>query len=322
MSERIQKMIADVGLASRREAELWIAAGRVTVNGRPAIAGQKVDEDDHVRVDGKPVTRARKTELLRVLIFRKRVGEVVTREDPEGRRTVFRKLPALAVGRWITVGRLDINTSGLLLMTNHGELARRLMHPSFEISREYAVRVLGEMTPEIVQRLTVTGVEVDGHLAKFDSLVPGVNEDGEGANQWWSVTLHEGRHREVRRLFESQHLQVSRLIRVAYGPIALGRGIRTGGFRDATETELQALLRAVDLDPALAKPPRKPSTRRPLAHLEKGETAASPPKKAERRPRTPAPIAASKPAKGNAVPPWHAAKKHTQRKPGGGSRSS
>lgn len=256
MSERIQKVLASAGVASRRHIEQWIQEGRITVNGQPATVGQKIDHTDRVRVDGKAVRLAKKEEEVRVLLYRKRTGELVTRDDPDGRRTVFRKLPELESGRWIAVGRLDINTSGLLLLTNHGELARRLTHPSFEISREYAVRVLGEMTEEIAERL-VNGVELDDGPAHFDSLEVGANEDGEGANQWYRVTLREGRNREVRRLFESQGLQVSRLIRVSYGPIELGRGIKTGGYRDAEPLELKALLSAVGLEELLPKKPKR-----------------------------------------------------------------
>jgi 23S rRNA pseudouridine2605 synthase len=256
LSERIQKALATAGVASRRHIEQWIEEGRILVNGRPAQLGQKIDHHDHVRVDGKPVHLTRKDEPVRVLLYRKRVGELVTREDPEGRRTVFRKLPELESGRWIAVGRLDINTSGLLLLTNSGELARRLTHPSFEISREYAVRVLGEMNDEIAERL-VTGVELEDGMARFDELSPGENEDGEGANQWYRVTLREGRNREVRRLFESQNLQVSRLMRVRYGPIELGRGIKTGGCREASPIELKELLKSVGMDEALGKPAKR-----------------------------------------------------------------
>jgi 23S rRNA pseudouridine2605 synthase len=255
LSERIQKMLATAGVGSRRHVEAWIAEGRVSVNGRTAEIGQRIDHNDRVRIDGKPVRLQRKEEPIRVLLYRKRVGEVVTRDDPEGRRTVFRKLPELDTGRWIAVGRLDLNTSGLLLLTNSGELARRLTHPSFEIEREYAVRVLGEMTDEIAKKL-IKGVELDDGMARFDTLRPGENEDGEGANQWYTVTLREGRNREVRRLFESQGLQVSRLIRVAYGPIVLGRGIKTAGCREATPAELKALLKCVGLEEE--KPARKP----------------------------------------------------------------
>lgn len=250
MSERIQKILATAGVASRREIERLIAEGRILVNGQPAEVGQKVGADDKIRVDGRPVTLSRKPEPIRVLVYKKRVGEIVTRDDPDGRHTVFRKLPALAQGRWIAVGRLDINTSGLLLFTNNGELARRLTHPSFEVPRSYAVRVLGTVDDVVIARWKI-GVELDDGVARFESVEAGVNEDGEGANQWYQVTVREGRNRLVRRLIESQDLQVSRLIRTSYGPIALGRGIKSGTAREATPLELEALLASVGLAPAV-----------------------------------------------------------------------
>lgn len=266
MSERIQKALATLGVASRREIERMIAEGRILVNGRAAEIGQKVDHNDRIRVDGKPIVLARlDQQTTRVLLYKKRVGEMVTRDDPDGRRTVFRKLPELESGRWIAVGRLDINTSGLLLLTNNGELARRLTHPSFEMERHYAVRVLGEMTDEVMEKLR-TGVTLDDGPAKFNQIAPGVNEDGKGANQWYDVVLHQGRNRLVRRLFESQGLQVSRLIRTAYGPIALGGGIKSGTARDATPEELAALLEAVGMEPD-KKAPRAPGrARKPRRH--------------------------------------------------------
>lgn len=268
MTDRIQKMLATAGVASRRAVETMIREGRVTVNGRPAEIGQKVGAEDHVCVDGRLIALERKPAAIRVLLFRKRVGELVTRDDPEGRRTIFRKLPPLDTGRWIAVGRLDINTSGLLLLTNDGELARRLMHPSFQIKRQYAVRVLGEVTAEIRAALT-QGVQLDDGLARFDRIVRGENEgeENDSANIWWNVTVSQGRNRVVRRLLESQGLQVSRLIRVAYGPIELGRGIRTGSAREATAEELQALLQAVGLaEPVKPKrPPRPPRSSSPRA---------------------------------------------------------
>lgn len=264
MSERIQKVLATAGVASRREVERLIAEGRVLVNGRAAEIGQKIGHDDKVRVDGRTIALQRKDEPARVLVYKKRIGEVVTRDDPEGRRTVFRKLPKLATGRWIAVGRLDINTSGLLLFTNNGELARRLTHPSFEIPREYAVRVLGTVDDALIQRL-LKGVELDDGPAHFDSMRPAPSEDGEGANQWFTVTLREGRNREVRRLLESQGLQVSRLIRVRYGPVALGRGIKSGTARESTPAELAALMAAVGIEaerPRAGRRGTKPSGRR------------------------------------------------------------
>lgn len=251
MTERIQKALATAGVASRRAIEKMIEEGRIVVNGRPAKIGQKLTHKDHVRVDGKSVELSRKAEPTRVLLYRKRVGEMVTRDDPEGRRTVFRKLPELEGARWIAIGRLDINTSGLLLLTTDGELARRLTHPSFEITREYAARVLGEIDDALIERLR-TGVTLEDGPARFQS-IEAISHGPEGeddpgktaANRWFHVEVREGRNRLVRRLFESQKLQVSRLIRVAYGPIQLGRGIKTGGYRDATAAELKALMQAV-----------------------------------------------------------------------------
>lgn len=261
MSERIQKLLATAGIASRRAIEEMIAAGRVTVNGRPAEIGQKINHDDHVRVDMQLVPLSRKTEQARVLLYRKKVGELVTREDPEGRKTVFRKLPELDSGRWIAVGRLDINTSGLLLLTNDGELARRLMHPSFEMRREYAVRVLGTVDRDVIARLKA-GVALEDGFAKFETIEAGANNATLGdemdgpANSWWTVTVKQGRNRVVRRLLESQKLQVSRLMRVCYGPIVLGRGIKSGSYREATDEELQALLESVQMQ--AVKPAKKP----------------------------------------------------------------
>ncbi|MDP9139791.1 MAG: pseudouridine synthase [Pseudomonadota bacterium] len=246
MGERIQKALATAGVASRREIERLIGEGSITVNGQPAVLGQLIELHDKIHVNNKPVYLSRKTEPIRLLIFKKRVGELVTRDDPEGRRTVFRKLPKLDSGRWIAVGRLDINTSGLLLLTNNGELARRLTHPSFEIPREYAVRIHGTIEPDTIKKL-VTGVELEDGPARFESMRPGANEDGQASNQWFDVRLREGRNREVRRLIESQGLEVSRLIRVSYGPIELGRGIRSSGHREATPEELNAVLMAVGM---------------------------------------------------------------------------
>jgi 23S rRNA pseudouridine2605 synthase len=257
VKERIQKVLASAGIASRRKVEAWIAEGKITVNGERATLGQKISLSDKVQVNGKGVALGNRAETLRVIAYKKRSGEIVTRDDPEGRRTVFRKLPKLEGGRWIAIGRLDINTSGLLLFTNHGELARRLMHPSFEIEREYAVRVLGEVTDETLRNLR-EGVELDDGKGYFEKVFridgPGDDEDDEdgggrkgAANRWFSVVVRQGRNRLVRRMWESQECQVSRLIRTRYGPIELGRGIRSSGSRELSEPELRALSRAVDL---------------------------------------------------------------------------
>lgn len=279
MSERIQKYLSNLGYGSRREVEDWIVEGRLVVNGQPAEIGQKIDESDAVKLDGKRLSLKGGNEPLKVLIYKKRTGEMVTREDPEGRRTVFRKLPDLETGRWIAVGRLDVNTSGLLLMTNHGELARRLMHPSFEQKREYAVRALGELPEGFMQRLQ-SGVQLEDGPAHFETIRFGDNEieddesEGEGsggrANHWFVVTITEGRHREVRRLFESQGLTVNRLIRTGYGPIKLGRGIKSGSYREATRDEIHKLLDAVGMDHSEALPERVRESHRAKSEFPQG----------------------------------------------------
>lgn len=267
MKQRLQKALAEAGVASRREADAWIGEGRVTVNGDVAAPGTQVGPEDRIQVDGRQVRRPRagaKPAATRVLLYKKRVGEIVTESDPEGRKTVFRKLPKLDQGRWIAVGRLDINTSGLLLLTNNGELASRLMHPRYELPRSYAVRVHGSVDEALCQRL-LNGVELDDGFARFDDLAAIGAPPGEsgGSNQWFEVTVHEGRNRLVRRLWESQDCAIARLIRVGYGPVVLGRGIRSAGSREATPEELSALLQAVGMTSSKAAkkaphPRRKP----------------------------------------------------------------
>jgi 23S rRNA pseudouridine2605 synthase len=258
LKERIQKVLAQAGVASRRKIEELIREGKVTVNGEPARIGQKIAHGDRVLVNGKGVALPRGKSAIRVLAYKKRTGEIVTRADPEGRRTVFRKLPEIEGGRWIAIGRLDINTSGLLLFTNSGELARRLMHPSFEIEREYAVRVLGEVDDEMLEQLVHGVVLEDGEgrsekVWRSDGPGPGVEDDeGSGAasaaNRWFQVIVKQGRNRLVRRMWESQRCQVSRLIRVRYGPVELGRGIRSAGYRELEAAEVRALQRAVGME--------------------------------------------------------------------------
>lgn len=245
MAERLQKILANTGLGSRRELETWIADGHVNVNGRTASLGDKATVDDNLTVKGRFYRvvddgRSRR----RVIAYHKPLGEITTRNDPEKRKTVFDKLPRLHSGRWISVGRLDINTLGLLLLTDDGELANGLMHPSSEIDREYAVRVNGRVSPEIIEKLT-TGVELEDGPAKFDRLW---HDGGDGINQWYRVVLREGRNREVRRLWESQELQVSRLIRVRYGPIMLPKRIGRGQSEDLGERDIDALLKAAGID--------------------------------------------------------------------------
>lgn len=253
--ERIQKVLARAGLGSRREIEQWIASGAVRVNGVAARPGDRLRSGDQVTVDGRPVQFARRLQQpTRVLIYHKPTGELVTRRDPEGRPVVFTQLPRLKEGRWIAVGRLDINTQGLLLLTTNGELANRLMHPSFEQEREYAVRVLGEIREDVVERLK-KGVTLDDGPAHFEGIVPA---GGEGANRWYRVTLREGRNRIVRRLFESQGLTVSRLIRIRYGDIALPPRLKARTFYEFTDKEVAALLKPVGLEPTVAAEPPGP----------------------------------------------------------------
>lgn len=250
-TEKLQKVLARAGFGSRRELEAWIAQGRVSINGKVATLGDRVGVKDVIRVDGNIVPREKISGgRRRVLMYHKPVGEVSTRSDPEGRPTVFDHLPHLRNGRWVAVGRLDINTSGLLLFTSDGELAHRLMHPSSQVVREYAVRVMGEVAPEMLKRLQ-EGVELEDGSARFDSIV---DAGGEGINHWYHVTLLEGRNREVRRLWESQGVVVSRLSRVRYGPVTLPRWLRDGKFDDVPEQQLQALLELVGLaEPKEAK---------------------------------------------------------------------
>ena len=254
---RLQKYLADLGFGSRRELEKWIKAGRVSVNGVGAELGQKVGAGDVVRVDGQRIYSSRSQQQgLRVLRYNKPVGEVCSRAKDETCPTVFEHLPLLAGGRWINVGRLDITTSGLLLFTNNGELAHRLMHPSSQIEREYAVRVRGVVTPTTLKRLR-TGVVLADGPARFDSIT---RRGGDGTNQWFHVELREGRSREVRRMWESQAVQVSRLIRVRYGPLTLGRTIRAGRWEEANRQEIEALLAQVDMQmPSKVSKKSKPS---------------------------------------------------------------
>jgi 23S rRNA pseudouridine2605 synthase len=224
-SERIQKLIAGAGLGSRRAVEEWIRAGRLAINGRVAQLGDRATLEDDIRLDGRPLRlgglAARDAE---VLLYHKPVGEVTTRRDPQGRPTVFDALPAPKAGRWIVVGRLDTNTSGLLLFTTDGELAHRLMHPSSEIEREYLVRVRGNPTPEAITRLA-TGITLDDGPARFDRIVA---TESSGSHSWYRVVLREGRNREVRRMWEAVGCEVSRLSRIRFGAVELPRGLRAG----------------------------------------------------------------------------------------------
>ncbi|WP_372770357.1 23S rRNA pseudouridine(2605) synthase RluB [Pseudoalteromonas sp.] len=244
MSEKLQKVLARAGKGSRRECETFIESGRVSVDGKVARLGDRVEPNQLIRLDGHTVKiEASNERVCRVLMYHKPEGELCTRKDPEGRRTVFDRLPPLENDRWIAIGRLDINTSGMLLFTNDGELANRLMHPSYEVEREYAVRVFGEVTPQTLKNVT-NGVELDDGFAKFLSVVP---QGGSGLNNWFNVTLTEGRNREVRRLWQSQEVEVSRLIRVRYGNLLLNKRLPQGGWEELNLKDVNYLRQTVGL---------------------------------------------------------------------------
>ena len=263
MAERVQKVLAQAGYGSRREIESWIEQGRIEINGKPARLGDKVEPTDEIRLNGKPVRRTLDLAPRRILAYNKPEGEICTREDPEGRPTVFAKLPPVKNGRWIIVGRLDINSSGLILFTTDGELANRLMHPSYEIEREYAVRVLGELSDNHYRQLR-EGVQLEDGPARFDDIVAG---DGQGVNHWYYVLLHEGRNREVRRLFEAVGVTVNRLIRTRFGNLFLPRNLPQGQWRELGEKDINHVLAMVGMDEALPESPRstKMTTRKKMA---------------------------------------------------------
>ena len=248
MPERLHKLLAAAGLGSRREIEDWIRAGRISVNGQPATIGQSIELRDRVAIDKKPFRfklepKSGKARPPRVLLYNKPEGEIVSRDDPVGRPTVFAQLPRLRGSKWIAVGRLDINTGGLLLFTTSGDLANRLMHPRYEIEREYAVRIMGVLTKAQGQQLT-QGVEMEDGLAKLDHIE---DRGGEGSNHWYHVILKEGRNREVRRIFQAVGLMVSRLIRVRYGAITLPPRVKRGLFLELEPLQVQALLKVTGL---------------------------------------------------------------------------
>ncbi|MDR2186418.1 MAG: pseudouridine synthase [Azonexus sp.] len=239
--ERLQKVLAQAGVGSRREMEEWIAAGKISVNGKPAVIGQSVVPTDKVKIGGRLINIrfTGSARPPRVLLYHKPEGEIVSRDDPQNRPSVFAALPRLRGGRWIAIGRLDFNTSGLLLFTTSGDLANRLMHPSAQLLREYAVRVLGPLTVEAQQQL-LAGIELEDGPASFASLA---DAGGEGANHWYRVSLFEGRNREVRRLFEAVGCAVSRLIRVRYGPFILPPQLKRGRVHELAEADIKTLLR-------------------------------------------------------------------------------
>ena len=241
---RLQKALAASGVGSRREMEDWITQGWVTVNGKTAQLGDKVSPDDQVLVKGSVIKLKWPDRLPRIILYYKQEGEIVSRDDPQGRVSIFDRLPQAASSRWVAIGRLDINTSGLLILTTSGELVNRFAHPSFEVEREYAVRVLGELSVEQLQMLTEEGVMLEDGLAKVERIY---GQGGEGANRWYNVVIKEGRNREVRRIFESLGLTVSRLVRVGFGPIGLPNRLKRGQFYEMNPAEVANILKWADM---------------------------------------------------------------------------
>ncbi len=247
--ERLQKLLAQAGLGSRREVEEWIAAGRVSVNGQVVKLGDKASRKDRILVDGKRVHIEKTQEDHRVIVYSKPEGVICSRNDPEGRPTVFDQLPKLKNQRWISVGRLDINTTGLLILTTDGDLANRLMHPSYEVDREYAVRIHGDVDDNMLNTLK-EGVLLEDGVARFTDIQA---SGGDGTNQWFHVVLMEGKNREVRRLWESQGVQVSRLKRVRYGCIFLPSRLKVGAWEELNNKEVNELRALVGLPPVRIK---------------------------------------------------------------------
>ncbi len=250
---KLHKVLAEAGLGSRRDMEELIIAGRVSVNGEPAHIGQRILPTDMVRINGKQLQRKVSKRPPRVLVYHKPAGEIVSTNDPEGRPSVFDRLPTMKVGKWLAVGRLDFNTEGLLLFTTSGDLANRLMHPRYGIDREYAVRTLGELEEGMRQKL-LSGIELDDGTAQFSKVADG---GGEGVNKWYRVTIGEGRNREVRRMFEAIGLTVSRLIRTRYGAMTLPRGLKRGRWEELEENAVRDLLALSGLEKAGGAQPAK-----------------------------------------------------------------
>jgi 23S rRNA pseudouridine2605 synthase len=241
VAERLQKWLANKGYGSRREIERWIEAGRISVDGEVASLGLKVEGTERVAIDGKPLRQSKREAQNRTIIYHKPPGEICSRTDPQGRRTIFHSLPRVLDGRWISVGRLDFQTTGLLILTTDGDLANKLMHPSSELQREYVVRAYGELSDEQLTTLR-TGVELEDGKAKFVVIE---QTGGEGANRSYRVVVSEGRNRIVRRLFEAVDCRVSRLLRTSYGPISLPRALRPGKHRELDDRELELLTAAI-----------------------------------------------------------------------------
>lgn len=260
MNEKIQKILANAGVGSRRQVEQWIREERIMVNGKLAQLGERPLDNAKITIDGRIIDLAKSQhQKQRVLIYHKPEGEVCTRSDPEKRPTIFDSLPGIRNGRWISVGRLDFNTTGLLLITNDGELANRLMHPSTQIEREYAARIRGEIAPHLLSKFQ-KGILLEDGLAHFDSIV---DAGGSGSNHWYHVVVKEGRNRLVRRLFEAENLQVSRLIRVRFGSLALPQRLSRGRWQELEKEEIEAFVASLDRQSEIIPSPYRNKTARP-----------------------------------------------------------
>lgn len=252
MDDKLQKLLAHAGLGSRRELEGWISDGRVSVNGKRAKLGDRASARDRILVDGRLIAlQSTRFEPIKALIYHKPEGEICTRKDPKGRPTVFENLPAIPNGRWVSIGRLDLNTSGLLLFTNSGELANKLMHPSTGLEREYLVRIRGRASDTTIEKLTRKGVDIDGKPAKFESVLA-ADMSEEGTNHWYKVVIKEGRYREVRRMWDAVGHTVSRLKRVRYGTIKLTRDLKQGQVSKIAPMQLEKLVSGVGLQDMFA----------------------------------------------------------------------
>ncbi len=253
MSDKLQKLLAHAGHGSRREIETWISDGRISVNGKRAKLGDRADASDRILIDGKLTQLAEvNSEQIKALIYHKPEGEICSRKDPKGRPTIFENLPGIPNGRWVSVGRLDLNTSGLILLTNNGELANRLMHPSTGLEREYLVRIRGAASVETIAKLTREGVLIDGKLAKFERVLASDMAE-EGTNHWYRVVIKEGRYREVRRMWDAVGHTVSRLKRIRYGTIKLTREIKRGQHAKIAPKQLEKLVNSVDIGDEFAR---------------------------------------------------------------------
>ncbi|MCO7225556.1 23S rRNA pseudouridine(2605) synthase RluB [Pleionea sp. CnH1-48] len=282
MTDKVQKLLARSGLGSRREMEAVIAEGRVSVNGMIIELGARASEEDKIRVDGRLISITKQEDFVRrIVAYNKPEGEVCTRKDPDGRPTVFEKLPSAGKGRWIAIGRLDLNTSGLLLFTNDGDLANRLMHPRYELEREYAVRIKGEVSDDTIKQLK-TGIALEDGMASFDRIT---FSGGEGTNQWYHVTLKEGRNREVRRMWEAVGCMVSRLTRVRYGSVVLERSLRRGNWVELDNSLVREIEKEVGLEPS-AKPkhrtPQNPRRRKIMKSRPANKKSARPSRSSRR----------------------------------------